>query len=408
MGEESPFQNDFGRQGSMATRPQTTFELLQQPLVPGAQETRFGGREAVNVEQAQHAFGHSAEAGLMFGGPQGATRARRKPGHMPWRTFLYATATLIALWVLGTLFIITEVWELVEIHWETEDADNPHGKTRSSEMTISRNWKTVKLDALQPEIVVQGGARHDPTVLYDGKWPHFFFTPRDIGCHEVLGQSIFIIEKYAVHQLIFNESGSIIRPALEDCLMEHPEFLSQGLASISIECETTGACHAAIFSAAGLGGLRCPLSEDPLYQRGKRFHIYGGNWRSVTSSNDGGAWALFGNVIVKLAGHPSLHGELVPHYEAFQSKHVAAIERLHVLRNKKLLGLDPSGWLRSWPLSGNEGPHALRLSPKFKMEWIGLCSIGSTLYFGGVNKDRQGATVWQMRPRDFARTSVMV
>lgn len=277
-------------------------------------------------------------------------------------------------------------------------------------IVITRNVKPSmkQIGGSGSETVLRLGARHDPMLLFRGKWPHSFFAPRDIACHKAYGQSILVIEKYAVHQLSFNENGSTVRPVMETCLMEDPEFLAQGLRSISIECGVNGTCHASIFSASGLGGLRCPLSEDQAHQGGQRFHIHGDMWRSITSSNDGGAWALRDNTIVKLARHSLRDHELIPQYEALQNEPIAAIEHLHAIGNRKLLGLNPSGWFRSWPLSGNEASHAIKLSPKLRTKWIGMCSIGSSLYFGGVNKFGRGATVWQMRPKDFARTSVLV
>lgn len=433
---ESPQNVPFTRQVSPAMTNPTAGEMpaaLRQPLVPGAQETRYGGREAVDVSHnsnAGRAFGHSGDVGLTFGPSSAAKRNKRLPGQMPWRTFLYATSTLIGLWVLGTLVFTFEVYaDLPHFAWPEEEesggehsggsGDEPEGGDENPDFRRvgvpddhlamngqSKPWQSLSsqqgLSARGKTIEIEMQARHAPRILYDGSWPHAFFTPRDLACHESLGQSIFIVEKYAVHRLYFNDTGVEVQPALQSCLMENPEFVSRGLSSISIECKSEKTCRALLLSASGLGGLWCSLTDNsshPAYMRGV-------GWRSVATSHDGGAWALRAHhSVVRLGSHDG--SELIPQYEALRSAQMARVEHLHVLQNRKLLGLDPAGWLHSWSLSGKANSRAL-LPQRLKTKWVGMCSIGSSLYLAGIDKLGKGATVWQMQPKNFVTTSVLV
>jgi len=90
-----------------------------------------------------------------------------------------------------------------------------------------------------------------------------------------------------------------------------------------------------------------------------------------------------------------------------QDERLAKIQYLHSVKDRKLLGLDPEGWLHSWPL-GDGVPYVLPLPRHLRTKWAGICSTGSTIYFAGIDKLGAGASIWRMRPRDHAASSVLV
>jgi len=314
----------------------------------------------------------------------------------------YGTSTLIALWVIGSFLFAIEFLAHIEI-WPSEEAHNQtheEGNDSTGETVQQAHGFNMKAAAIRE------ATRHTPYLVYDGTWPHEHFNPRDIACHESIGDSIFVIEKYAVHQLNIKEGASVIQPALEKCLSEDHEFRYHGLQSISIHCAEADACHAMLFSASGLGALRCPLSHQDNNQA-QRVLIRGKNWRSVTGS-DAGAWALNDrNMLVRLGQHAFHADELMPQYEVMRDERLAKIERLHVSPDGRLLGLEPEGWLHSWPL-GRGDPQTLPLPAHLRTRWAGVCSTGSAIYFAGVDKRGAGASIWRMRPRVDAHASALV
>lgn len=354
-----------------------------------AQETRFGGREAIQLAQSSTLLGVNAEAAATFHpggrGPDAGTDARdaavarRPPGQMPWRTFLQGSQALIVVWCFGF------GWSCFNLILQVD----------------------LPLQRVLPGGELLGAARH-PERVAELAPPHAFFGARGLACHEAWGPTLLVHERYAVHALrlgVDASSGTWAavgaaeplgwEPALAGCLAEARDFQAEGIGSVSLQCESRGdagsTCVAVLLGARGRRALRCPLPgvAPDAPAAGGNLTLHGGPWRALAAAEHG-AWALQGAAVVELQPREGVSGELLPKAEVSDAE--AAAEHLLALGRRALLSLEPGGLLRAWPLAR---PAYLAWQLPRTVRWSGVCAAGGSLYF--VTSDGVGGqvTVWR-------------
>jgi len=213
----------------------------------GAQETRFGGQEAAQLESIPTVSYRGAET---FHPRQDSRRESRTPtGQVPWNTFFWASITIGSVWMLGIgAFLIDPALYI--------------GRTPQPVCAAETNAATTF--ALQgPQPLFTNGQK----LLAPQQW-----QPRplplhavDAACHESYGPRVLIAERYAVHEIQLSTNGTQLPPRrLQDvdlCLAKAPTFHSAGLAGLGLECTESGSCNVLLLAAAGDRVLVCPLSS---------------------------------------------------------------------------------------------------------------------------------------------------
>lgn len=424
----------------------------------GAQESRYGGGEALQLAQGdfvqQNFFSDNAAVGTSFHPSRrqkdlgrAEKMPTRPPGQMPWRTFFQGSVVLVLLWIAGTIWVIIDLdlelkipynrnVTVPEAHHEPEkvttsepekaehfgdfDDSKEGGFASLSAPSVSGSsswmrsfwrflawtqpvpgWGVQEADIFRKKTGLKWGAE----IMFDGDWPHAHFRLRDVACHPRLGLSrVLVAERYGVHELTFSPGQeTATRPILTECLSQDKAFVAGGLGSMSLSCSTAGDCDVVLFSAAGLGALRCPL---PLGAGGQnaseptRVALHGGEaFRAVAAGENGAAWAVDGEAIVQLgARSPTTNDELVPKMEVARNKQIKHVTRLHALGDDAVMGLDSRGFLYSWALDGSL-PRSYVL-PHGSTEWTGVCSSGDKVYLAGRHKGGGPASVWRFSAHD--------
>lgn len=393
---EQTAQPSTGETISPGTSSRSTPPLLMDEDDGPAQENRYGGREAVELAEGcalrENAFGHSAQAGASFHPHRqdAATAAdrglpQRKPGQMPWTTFLQGSYALIVVWSIGFLWSISFCWLGIDIPLPPV---HPH-----------TGW-------------ARAAAR--PDLVYAGSWPHPYFTPRAMACHEAFGPRLLLAETFAVHEISLDgaeDEGSTqaLQPALLDCLSEAPEFQARGIRSISLDCSSDGSCAAILLAAAGQETLRCSLGGGSASLEGASVAqeapalstAHGGTWRSLAASaavgaqagaaRDGSVWALGVDAIVQMRPRlGSVAGDLVPHFEV-PHRLGHALEHLQVA-GSAVVGLQSSGRLHAWPLWGGD---VMAWQLPTSSRWLGFCAMERSLFLAGVSNADGSVAVWR-------------
>lgn len=389
--------NDSPGASSRSTPPLMANALQEEDDGP-AQENRYGGREAVELSEGsawrETFFGHSPDAGASFhphrqsspGQTRGSTIAalpQRKPGQMPWMTFLHGSYALVVVWTVGFLWSMAFCWSGFDIPLPPIDPVT--------------GWASA---AARPELV------------YSGTWPHAFFTPRALACHPAFGPRLLLAETFGVHELLLDgggaglddgAAGQVLQPALADCLSNSSDFHMRGIRSISLKCEVDGSCAAILLAAAGQEALRCHLVRQGVAwvaagleeTRAGPSPMHGGVWRSLSSASDdmddGSVWALGDDAIVHLRPRSGgAIGELVPNFD-LPHDFGDELEHVHVTR-AAVVGLHPGGRLYAWPFLGGE-VKAWQLPTT--SQWLGFCAIERSLYLAGWSKADGSVAVWR-------------
>jgi len=352
-----------------------------------AQETRYGGREAVEMTEMQHRtyYSHSATANASFhphreslDTSDARTSNSKPPGQIPWQTFLQGSIVLIVLSVCGIIRLAYDAHH----HFSAElEAVDPSAEALVAAPT--------------------SGAR----LVFGGPWPHPFLRPRGLACHPALGSAVLLAESYAVHELAIDDTspmraaGVRVRPALSECLGQAPDFLAGGLRAISLHCGTPPQgeeggddCVATLLGSAGHEALQCALRPG-MGSAAERLRLYGGPWRSLAVGPSSTFWAVKDghDAIVQLQPRPGTIKELLPEISV---PHGAArnLTQMHVHGDAVVYGLAATGRLHGWPLDGSavrswQAPRGRRLD--------GLCSTRDRLYFAGTDLTDGAAKIWR-------------
>lgn len=265
------------RPGSASTaaavlRPASTDPREDEDPTNPAQIPTFGGNDALTDNQLENnpAFDHSSRYLTTFH-PQAERRpvrmTTRKPGQIPWDTFLTATVTLIIAWLVGVVMCAIQLF------------DGGH------DIPIKPGEK--------PEEFV-------PTELvYSGPWPHAYFNPVGLACHVSMATTLLVFERFQVWALL--PGASSMQRVLQSCLAQQPDFLATGIAGGSAFCTSAKTCWALVLNTDGRQALRCPLhfsSETSSHAIGERIvappeHV----WRSIAfkGNDENTFWAQLSN-----------------------------------------------------------------------------------------------------------------
>jgi len=297
-----------------------------------------------------------------------------------------------------------------------------------------------------------------PQLVYQGDWPHPFFSPRGLACHPGAGSdTLLIAEKYSVHELHLGNTAkaSTLRPALAQCLADAPDFQASGIQSVSLECarDRQGKCTAVLFGAAGQGALRCNFARELEESRSllsldieaevevtasaaidsQRITVHGRHkWRALAAGSSESFWALADGTLVQMrhrgdastsavpnnARPLSATAELVPQLEV---PHAMATKstQVHVLADMAktredtsdqngdghdgtVLTLESNGLLRAIPLQGGT-PSSWWLPTQHVMRWTGVCATGGKLFLSGVSRHpERTASIWSVGMSDLS------
>ncbi|CAE8594512.1 unnamed protein product, partial [Polarella glacialis] len=237
-----------GSRGSRFSRVRRAAGAVNQPLssplldsvvdeapASQAQETRFGGRESVDVgavAAGDATWSYSETAAQTFHPRRDDRReSRRPPGQVPWRIFLNVSGMLVSVWVVGVAwYAITPL-----------------------SMLVGTGGKAT----LQGEL---GGSGR--RVLSGDSWPARPVPVRPVGmvCHAQQGGRLLVAERFAVYEIDLVPTSHLQQSAeVHECLAHEPQFHSEGLAAISLECSDPGSCWLLLLGSRGAEVLRCPL-----------------------------------------------------------------------------------------------------------------------------------------------------
>lgn len=420
-----------------------------------AQETRFGGSEAVQL--AEHTrlrdtfFAAGAQAGptfypqqpSMYGHRDQVGATRRQPGQMPWQTFLQGSIVLTIIWAVGTCWSIFHIFDydipLEPAALHGHGHGHGHGGGEGGHSLLADPDSSFTPDLKRTLLSAKKLSRR-PKLVYEGEWPHAFFSPRGLACHPGAGSDkLLIAEKYSLYELDLGSTAQVstLRPALSECLAAAPDFHAAGIQGVSLECspDRKRQCTAVLFGAAGQGALRCRLAKQPEDSRAlssidvaeveltasaslgsQRITVHGTRkWQALAAGSSESFWALTDGALVQMRprGDSSTGAfseqsrpltstaELVPQLEV---PHATASKstQVHVLAGSGemgrgeieygdghkgvLLTLDSIGLLRAFPLEGG-APSSWWLPSEDVVRWTGVCATGGNLYLAGIGRN---------------------
>jgi len=434
-----------------------------------AQETRFGGSEAVQL--AEHTslretfFAAGSQAGPtfypqqpgMYGQTDHVGARRRQPGQMPWQTFFQGSIVLTAIWAIGFCWSIFHIFDY-DIPLTPSHDHHGHGESDSGGGDMMMDVDPSLASDLKRTLVAARRLPRQPQLVYQGDWPHPFFSPRGLACHPGAGSdTLLIAEKYSVHELHLGNTAkaSTLRPALAQCLADAPDFQASGIQSVSLECarDRQGKCTAVLFGAAGQGALRCNFARELEESRSllsldieaevevtasaaidsQRITVHGRHkWRALAAGSSESFWALADGTLVQMrhrgdastsavpnnARPLSATAELVPQLEV---PHAMATKstQVHVLADMAktredtsdqngdghdgtVLTLESNGLLRAIPLQGGT-PSSWWLPTQHVMRWTGVCATGGKLFLSGVSRHpERTASIWSVGMSDLS------
>jgi len=377
-------------------------ESVPDPQVPSqdqtdegpAQETRFGGTEAISEEAIRDPAAFHPHRNPPMGGGSGGSRDTRRPGQLPWRTVHDGSWTLVIVWCLGLLWHIVAGFFSSDIHLTPRPAPN---NTRMGIVELVGHWS----------------------------WDDLPEAPRALACHETIahpGVRLLAAQKYAVRELYLGNHGNALEStsalALADCLAAHPDVVAAGFRSIALECSSTAAssghnCSAMLLTVDGGTAIRCHVvfaknGQQPLQASlEERLLIHGGRWEALLSSSrnssnrEGLLWAQHGSrgSLTILSRRLGASQELVPQMETLHQAAERSVQ-LHVHEGSgMMLGLESAGQLSAWSLAdGSSGPLWTQ-QLMAGTEWLGMCAAGRSAYILGTpaGKEHVGVSVWRVR-----------
>mmetsp|Transcript_31670 Transcript_31670/g.104967 ORF Transcript_31670/g.104967 Transcript_31670/m.104967 type:complete len:995 (-) Transcript_31670:42-3026(-) len=348
-----------------------------------AQETRFGGREAVELSAAPRLLGAGASAGATFApqadeqGVPDRSSEQRPPGQFPWMLFLQGSIFLMCVWGMGF------VWCVVEWSFGVDISLDPIGCA----------WHSLEVKSAR-----------GPERIFSSALPHPHFAPKGLACHPDTGATFFVHERFGVSSVqLAGETSHWKGAVFQQCLSEAADFQDGGIRSLSLECDrppSGGGCHAVFLGAQGRSVLRCPVEGGPRSSSGRlnTSAVYGGPWRALASGSGtgGAAWAIRegSGSLMEMQPRVGAASELLPRLQ-LSATGAANVTALHALgASVAVLGLESGGRLHAWFLQ--TARHSSWQLPK-ATKWVGLCSAKGQLFFAGVERAREGPrfSIWQ-------------
>lgn len=390
----SPEASFSGEQPSPVTRSLVGVAEGAYAAEDGPAEGPFGGREAVNPVEAGEAFGDTAMAQATFGASaqsdaaaartlRRVAAARTPPGRIPWRTFLHGSTVLICIWIAGAVWVSLLCLGGVNVM--------PYVPGKNTTATVQEAESTS----------LSRDARHNESgvsllqLVQMGPWPRHFVRPTSLVCHAELGDSMLLVERYAVHELSLASSGGRTKwkSALQDCVANYSGFQSKGFAGLTVQCAAGASCTAWLLGASGRRALRCDLRgrEAP-----HEIVLHGGPWRSLVASSSS-LWAVGSSSVARL-GHVSefagAGSALVPEQE-LPGEDLESLTQLHA-EGEVLLGLDANGFIRSWSLArGRHNAWSLTGAPAGALWAPAICSVNGAAYLLKVGPDGFAESIWR-------------
>jgi len=232
-GMELPFLNG---ESSPVLRAASNLSVTFAVEGGGAQETRFGGREAAQMESM-------VVSGAQTFHPRqdGRRESRYPPGQVPWNTFLWASITIGSVWMLGIGAFVLD--PALYIGGHAENSTCAFEVDRAT-MALQEPQNLLPLLTSEEQLLSSHHWQSRPLPLH----------ALDAACHESYGQRVLIAERFAVHEVRVSKNGSQLPPRrLQDvdlCLAQAPAFHSAGLAGVGLECSESGGCNVLLLAAA--------------------------------------------------------------------------------------------------------------------------------------------------------------
>eukprot|EP00928_Gymnodinium_smaydae_P032734 TRINITY_DN23630_c0_g1_i1.p1 TRINITY_DN23630_c0_g1~~TRINITY_DN23630_c0_g1_i1.p1 ORF type:complete len:1018 (+),score=167.07 TRINITY_DN23630_c0_g1_i1:166-3219(+) len=261
---------------SPARSPAQSPELAPRPapanvegmeLSSPAQETRFGGAEAVDetVVAGSGNFAHSEAAAQTFHPRQDGFRESRKPpGQVPWLIFRNASAVIVAVWLLGVLNYT--IIEPIQMFISNSPVSPYDGRP-----------PVAVLHAAPGELPQTSTAAVHPLASAGMPWSGTIA----IACREGSSSagSLLMLERFAVYELSLDpgaiafsgdpNGGAVVvqsplrrQDDIDGCLEAAPSFRAAGLSSLRIICSAGGDCDAVVLLNQRGGRLRCRIPRS--------------------------------------------------------------------------------------------------------------------------------------------------
>lgn len=219
-----------------------------------------------------------------------------------------------------------------------------------------------------------------PTLL-ESTWPHQYFNPVGVACHDALGGRVFVAERYGVYELT---ADGKLTTALENCLDSSPEIQSAGLDAISVTCDIRQ-CWSLLWSRDGTSFLNCSLENSSQAVVG-RTH---GDWLHRFATDDG-LWALESDAFVQLEMLEGKTSEFVPTalFPKVESTPVRQVQGGH---GRDLLVMDEAGVLAVE--RGGRERRVMSLTKNIK--WVSMCRSDSQFYLVSASSPERPAGLWR-------------
>lgn len=231
-----------------------------------------------------------------------------------------------------------------------------------------------------------------------------FFKLEGLACHSLLGDNLFIAERYAVHHLQLSDASLGLRLSSEDCIAASQTVQGRGIGGITLDCfGNESECNLVLLGSTGHDGLKCrtrSLHHDEAAHAAQRLTFRGDHWKDVASAGENSSvWMLGDDGLVKLAPRDSAqkgeHLELIPHAD-FSHPIVSNLSALAALDQRYLLGLEASGVLHAWPQHGGPSSTWRIAETGDEARWHSLCASGSRLFLAGTRHNDNSAGIWRV------------
>jgi len=219
--------------GSGASPPRSnapTRSLAFDQLAGPAQETRFGGREALDLQGGSHsAFDHDRT----FYYRDDHRRETNVPaGQIPWTAFKRSSLLLIFVWLIGVAVYCIEPWILNDFN----DYDDPLAREKITQHDAS---------------MLEGAQIAFHTSRLPGR--PLAFSAVGLSCDSAMSDRLLIADDYGAFTVWLPSEGASMEPSVatmnsdvKNCLDALPAFRDAGLVGISMECRFGG--HVILYS----------------------------------------------------------------------------------------------------------------------------------------------------------------
>mmetsp|Transcript_55514 Transcript_55514/g.180056 ORF Transcript_55514/g.180056 Transcript_55514/m.180056 type:complete len:1021 (+) Transcript_55514:125-3187(+) len=353
-----------------------------------AQEMRFGGAEAVPLDDGNSLTMAFVTAGGDTFHPHGRRRAstatngsrrrRRRPkivqGKLPWQTFSQGSLYMIGVWTIGLFWCTYRVLD------------------HSIDIVVMQQAVMSSLLQTVPESRVE--------IIFNGPWPHAFFKPQDIACGGIdsdrsAQNALLVSEEFGVHHLrlqqddILDDRGKstgtwLPARVLSTCLSQVPDFHAAGIRGIASLCPAAShssigklqqPCAIALLNMAGNSILRCDNSSGSV--KASQFAFHGGPWRSIGAQGT----ELIGmrqtdGSLISFREQPRGAAGLMPAFELRKPGRDGHLAKVVLLDQRVLLSLNDGGLLRVARLQTSTTEHLLwsRQLPA-NTRWGSMCFV---------------------------------